>query len=51
MNATNKKTEDMEDKKTQNIRKWLESIMPEAVRTLVATLTDKKLQKMKEMLA
>ena len=47
-----KKTErgitDMEDKKTQNIRKWLESIMPEAVRTLVATLTDKKLQKMKE---
>ncbi len=42
------KTEDMEDKKTQNIRKWLESIMPEAVKTLVASLTEKKLQKMKK---
>ena len=48
MNTTNKKAEYMEDKKTQKIRKWLKGIMPEAVKTLVASLTEKKLQKMKE---
>ena len=47
-NYNQQKTEDMEDKKTQNIRKWLESIMPEAIKTLVASLTEKKLQKMKK---